>query len=170
LQLSELSDLAAESDEGKAGGGESGEVPSWNKGEFNLWAIIKETGVDDDGLLDFHDRYFGYDTYRDENLAVYEAMGNRSIFRLRSWNPFRWYSAMKGMASRLKAKKIATNYVGEGTVQGGVLVFDKEGNLAYAYEEKIGNELELDVLVAATRALKEGGGEDQEGGKASDEL
>jgi len=120
-----------------------------------LWGIIKETGVDDAGLTDFHTKYFHYDTYRDENLAVYAAMGNRRI-KLTTWNPITLFQGFRNMTKRLGDKKIPGNLAGEGLVQGGLLVFDSDGRLAYAYEEQIGSEIEMDVLLAATRALREG--------------
>jgi hypothetical protein len=95
--------------------------------EIPLWAIVKETGVDDDGLMVFHDKYFSKHTiYKDGDRAVYNAMGNRKI-GLTTWNPLRLYRGFKEMGGRLKKKDIDGNYVGEGLVQGGVLVFDKEG-------------------------------------------
>ena len=65
------------------------------------------------------------------------------------------------MNSRLKEKSIEGNLVGEGMIQGGILVFDKEGKIQYAYEEAIGDELDVDDIVAAIKAVR---------GEGSDEL
>jgi hypothetical protein len=98
------------------------------KEEIGLWAIIKETRVDDIGLTDFYNKFFSFPIYRDENLATYKAFGNRKI-ALSTWNPLRLYTGFKSMSGRLKEKKIEGNYVGEGLVQGGILIFDAKGKL-----------------------------------------
>ena len=70
--------------------------------------IIKEVSPDDDdslGVKEFHDKYFPYDLYRDEDLAFYKFLGKRSIFSLFSWNPFTWGSIFS-MSGRPGAKGI----------------------------------------------------------------
>lgn len=127
--------------------------PELNKQFFGVWTLIKETGVDDAGLMEFHNKYFKYDTYRDEELAIYKAMGNRKI-GLKTWNPFRLYRGFKDLSRRLKEKSIDGNLVGEGLIQGGVLIFDKSGKLCYAYEEDVGNEFDMKDIVDAALAVK----------------
>jgi hypothetical protein len=39
--------------------------------------------------------------------------------------------------------------IGEGLIQGGIVIFDNKGNARYAYEEIIGDELVIDDIVAA---------------------
>lgn len=160
-QLStELSLAAPSSDNEDAGTGSP----------FNLWAVIKETNVDNGGLLDFHENYFKYDTYRDENLELFRAMGNRKI-KLSTWNPLRLYRGFKRMSSRLSRKNIGGNLKGEGLIQGGVLVFDKDGNLAFAYEEEIGDELVIDDIRRAMLAIEgEKGGDGDTNTPDKDEL
>ena len=57
------------------------------------------------------------------------------------------------MGNRLSNKNIEGNYVGEGMIQGGILLFDSSGELRFAYEEQIGNELPMDDLQAAVDAI-----------------
>lgn len=117
-----------------------------------LWGVVKETGVDDEGLLEFYNKYFTFPLFLDQNLSIYQGMGNRKI-ALRTWNPLRLWRGFRSMGSRLKEKKIEGNLVGEGMIQGGILVFDKEGKIQYAYEEAIGDELDVNDIVAAIKAV-----------------
>lgn len=68
-----------------------------------LLGTVKETGVDDQGLLDFYQTYFDrHPMYMDEHWKLYEAMGGR---KLSLWGLFkatlvakpRWYR--KGIPS-----------------------------------------------------------------------
>jgi hypothetical protein len=138
--------------------------------KFGLWAIVKETSVDDQGLIDFYNKYFTFDIYRDEQLSVYSAMGNRSIFTIRTWNPVRWYRGFQDLSRRLKEKQIQGNLAGEGIIQGGVLIFDRAGTLRLAYEEEIGDELSVDDILAGLRALEQEGNQEGNPPTAQDEL
>lgn len=118
-----------------------------------MWGVVKETGVDDEGLASFHRDYFAYPLYRDDALNFYRALGQRklgvgSLFGM-LWNGSsikkRWQdSGVKG-----------ENMLGEGFKQGGVIVFGKDGTPKYAYEEITGTVVPTDGLVAAINALKE---------------
>lgn len=123
--------------------------------KFGLWGIVKETNVDDQGLLDFYQQYFTFDIYRDELLATYEAMGNRMI-RLTTWNPIRWYRGFWDLTSRLQQKNIKGNLKGEGMLQGGILFFDKAGVLQFAYEEEIGDEFDVEEILAVLKLMESG--------------
>ena len=118
-----------------------------------MWGIVKETNVDDAGLAEFHDDYFSFPLYRDVNLAVYQAMGNRRL-KLNTWNPIRWVRGYREMTARLKQKNISGNLKGEGMVQGGVLVFDKQGELRYAYNEETGSELNMEDMQDAIDSVR----------------
>ena len=123
---------------------------------FGLFGVIKETGVDDEGLAEFSE-FFPYPLYRDENIAFYKALGNRKLsFTL---NPFHIVGGMFTLASsvlRLKQRKIGGNMIGEGIRQGGVIMFDKDGKQMYAYEEETAKDLPLEDILAAVKAIKEG--------------
>ena len=72
-----------------------------------FWGTVKETGVDDAGLEEFHSQYFPFPLYLDEELKFYEAFGKGSIFAGMSlWNPIKIYRGMKEIGKRLKEKKI----------------------------------------------------------------
>lgn len=71
---------------------------------FGLWGLVKETGVDDEGLAEFQSGFFPHPLYRDESKVFYDALGNRKV-KLTTWNPFKLWSGMKQMGNRLKGKK-----------------------------------------------------------------
>ena len=107
--------------------------------------VVKETGVDDSGLLDFYGSYYKFNLYKDGAWKLYKAMGERKIS---------WTNLFKGiwkMRKRQSDKGISGNLVGEGWIQGGVLVFDSSGTLRYAYEEEFGDELCLKDIRNAIR-------------------
>lgn len=119
-----------------------------------MWGIVKEINVDDEGLAEFHHDYFSFPLYRDVNLSVYQALGNRRL-KLNTWNPIRMVRGYREMTARLKLKKISGNLKGEGMVQGGVLVFDKQGELQYAYNEETGSEVNMEDLQNAIDAVRQ---------------
>jgi hypothetical protein len=122
---------------------------------FNLFGIIKETGVDDEGLLEFHSQHYPKPLYRDEDLVFYkEFLGDRK-FGLRTFNPLRLYRGYKNMKGRLTEKGLEGNMIGEGLKLGGVVLFGKDGTPKYAYQEVSGMEMPVDDIAAAANAIKE---------------
>jgi hypothetical protein len=104
--------------------------------------VVKEIGVDDAGLKTFQKEYFNsWPIYLDEDLQLYKAMGNRSIFKVKTM--FKLISNMRKLSRRMSQKKIEGNLVGEGTIQGGILIFDGQGNLVHVQLEDITNELQM---------------------------
>lgn len=58
---------------------------SANLDGFGMFGLIKETGVDDEGLAEFNQKSFPFPLYRDADRAFYEALGNRKLSL--PWNP-----------------------------------------------------------------------------------
>lgn len=131
----------------------SAQVNAQDKQAVNFIGIIKETGVDDEGLMEFYQKYYTFPLFKDVDLKTYEAFGNRSIFKLRTWNPYRIWKGFKELGQRIKKKELEGNYAGEGLIQGGVLIFDRKGELQYAYEEKVGTELDMEEIGAALSGI-----------------
>jgi hypothetical protein len=117
-----------------------------------LMGVVKETGVDDVGLLEFYQKFFMFPIYQDSERKLYESFGNRKI-ALRTWNPIKIVKGYFELKGRIGEKQIQGNLVGEGMVQGGVMVFNKEGILHYAQQEEIGNELDMEAIRAAIDEL-----------------
>jgi hypothetical protein len=126
---------------------------------FGLMGVVKEVGVDDEGLAELYVDYFTHPLYHDEGRILYDALGGRAL-KLTTWNPFRWIRFILGMKGRHKAKaagnggKMVGNLIGEGMVQGGVVIFDQFGQAQYAYREETGDELPLEDIMAAAMAVK----------------
>lgn len=121
--------------------------------KFRLWGVVKETGVDDEGLSKFYNEYYTYPLYKDEKLVLYNDFFGKRRIGLTTWNPIALYRGYKEMNQRLQEKKLDGNMSGEGMIQGGLIIFDKDGNVRYAYEEIIGDELDIDDIVAALQEV-----------------
>jgi AhpC/TSA antioxidant enzyme len=119
-----------------------------------LWGTVKEVHVDDEGLLEFYREYFTFPLYHDVEQTLYNvALGRRTILSLSTWNPWRLYRGFQDLRQRLASKPIAGNLKGEGLIQGGLLMFDAQGQLRYALLEEIGNPLNLDDIRAALDSI-----------------
>lgn len=143
-QGKQLMDLAASSDKPLAG--------------FGLFGVVKETGVDDEGLVEFYEKSFTHPLYKDENLDFYEFYGKKKL-GLNTLNPFKLYKGYKSMTKRLNEKGLSGNFKGEGIVQGGIIVFGKDGKPKFAYREETGKEVPIDDIISAVNAVKTGNDE-----------
>ena len=121
---------------------------------FDLFGVVKEVGVDDEGLTAFYNDHFTYPLYKDDGLVFYNDFFGKRKIKLTTYNPFRLYRGYKDMTNRLKEKELEGNMVGEGLVQGGLIIFDTNGKAVYAYEEEIGSELKMEDIVAAVKAVQ----------------
>jgi hypothetical protein len=123
---------------------------------FGLFGVIKETGVDDVGLLEFATKFFTEPLYRDTELAFYRALGDRRLSLTGMlWGMFvSKRSEYKAMSKRLEDKEIEGNLKGEGLKQGGVIIFDKKGEPKYAYLEETGKDIVVADLVSAVQAVR----------------
>lgn len=119
-----------------------------------MFGVIKETAVDDEGLLEFS-TFFAETLYRDDDLVFYKALGGRklSIMGL-LWGVIWNRKETKAMSARLEAKELEGNMKGEGLKQGGFVIFDKEGDPKYSYLEETGKDIVVADLVSAVRAVR----------------
>jgi hypothetical protein len=127
---------------------------------FRIFGIVKETGVDDDGLHEFHDKYFGkFPMYCDKSYTFYQALGDSKSIEL----PSLWIllkSVLGGVWQRIQSKGITWNTKGEGITKGGLIIFDKKGKPRYAYQETLGHDLPVaDIVYALETIRKEEEGE-----------
>lgn len=122
---------------------------------FGLFGVVKETGVDDEGLAEFHKDFFPFPLYKDVDRVFYNDFFGGRTLRLTTWNPFKLYRGYKEMSQRLKDKNLQGNMTGEGLVQGGIIVFGKDGKAKYAYSEETGSEIPVEDLLAAVKSVRE---------------
>ena len=121
---------------------------------FGMFGVVKEIGVDDEGLTEFYKSHFTYPLYKDEDLVFYNDFFGKRKLKLTTYNPFKMYKGYKDMMQRVKGKKLEGNLVGEGMVQGGIIIFGTDGKAKYAYEEDVGKELAMEDIVAALKAVQ----------------
>ncbi len=121
---------------------------------FELFGTVKETGVDDKGLTEFYQKHFPYPLYKDEGLVFYNDFYGKRKVGLPSINPLKLYRGYKKMSNRMEEKGLSGNFKGEGSVQGGVIIFGTDGKPKYAYEEETGSEIPEDDIIASLNAVK----------------
>jgi len=61
---------------------------------FGIFGVVKEVGVDDEGLAEFESKFFPYPLYRDESQAFYNALGSRKL-KAKSWNLFKIWKGLR---------------------------------------------------------------------------
>ena len=114
-------------------------------------ATIKETGTNDKGLLEFYSDYFDrHSIYMDEKWELYHAMGGRKIsaFKLvqRLILAQRRYTKKKIWHSSGNANPKAAK---SNWMTGGVLVFNRKGEVTFVLEESVGKPFDMAMLEAA---------------------
>ena len=126
-------------------------ISEFSHHEVCAWAVVKEINVDDEGLLNLYQKHFNFPFFRDEKRALYGALGLRRI----SLFNFNLLLELRRLNKRCMDKCIEGNLIGKGAsmVLGGVIVFDRQGNIRYAYQEQIGVELPIDEIRAAIRQV-----------------
>ena len=116
-----------------------------------MMGIVKESGATeiDENLCVMYRDYFRFPIFQDEKWKVFYAMGGRKL------NMFKLIWLGVRSHKRYEAKGIAnTPFGGDLLMQGGLLIFDKSGQLKYCYEEHYGHELDLQKLRAAIQGAR----------------
>ena len=122
--------------------------------EIPIFGVVKEVGVDDAGLVEFQKDYFSFPLYRDQSYAFYQALGNRKAVGM-FLNPFSIALMAWDALQRLMRKKIGGNLKGEGLVQGGIIIFDRQGMPIAMYQEETGADLPVADLALALKQIRE---------------
>jgi hypothetical protein len=119
------------------------------------WAVIKETGVDDTGLLSLYRNHFPFSFYRDTNLCLYKALGDRRV------TVTDMATKLLPAIRRVRRKGLTGSMVGlgAGMILGGIVIFDQQGLIQYAHAEKAGLELPLAEIRRALQRVIDPAGE-----------
>jgi hypothetical protein len=124
--------------------------------DFGIWAVVKETGVDDMGVIQFQQDYFPYPLYCDKSYDFYQALGDRKVtLQQFAFHPMALLDVFCNAFTRLRDKGVDGNFVGEGITQGGIIFFDVDGNPVYAYEEQTGSDVPIRDVVAVIHKMRE---------------
>ena len=121
---------------------------------FQIFGVVKEIGVDDEGLVEFSSEYFGnFPLYCDKSYSFYDALGGG---RKPGVVPSLWnlLTAFFESWKRVKAKGIRWNNKGEGIVKGGIIIFDKRGKPRYAYREQTGTDVPVQDIALALESVR----------------
>ena len=122
---------------------------------FRLCSVVKEAGVDDEGLNEFVTEYFNYDTYKDQALTFYHALGSGEY----STNPFAMFAIFRVLKKRSKEQPDVKGNLkgGEGNLQGGWILFDKEGIPKAAFQENVKIRVPIDDILKEVKLMRDGG-------------
>lgn len=121
---------------------------------FRVIGIVKETGIDDEGLVDFHDKFFRFPLYRDQSFAFYHALGDRKVGLGVLFNPLSLIYALCDAYQRITSKNISGNMKGEGLIQGGLIVFSSDGVAKLMYQEQTGLDLPVTDICGALEHIR----------------
>ena len=117
-----------------------------------MMGTVKERGVAaiDENLCTMYKDYFRFPIFQDEKWNTYYAMGGRkmTVFQLVMGH-------LKANKRYMKKNVENTPFGGDLLMQGGLLIFNKRGQLKYCYEENYGEELDTNKLRAAIKAIRE---------------
>jgi hypothetical protein len=120
---------------------------------IRIFGVVKET-VDPIGLMEFHNTYFPYPLYCDKSYSFYQALGDRRIRLSGLLHTFSLVSLLCDAYHRMSEKHVKGNLKGEGIVQGGIIIFDKNGKPFAMSPEETGKDLRVKNILAALQALR----------------
>jgi len=73
---------------------------------FHVRSIVKETGIDDQGLNEFVTEYFPHSTYKDQARTFYDALGSGKMSI--GFNPLAMVQLIKDSMKRMKELDVKT--------------------------------------------------------------
>ena len=121
---------------------------------FDIFGVVKET-VDECGLLEFSSTYFrSYPLFVDKSYCFYQALGDRKVGFGSLLNPIALVGILCDAVTRLSKKSISGNVMGEGIVQGGLIVFGPDRQPVAMYPEETGQDLRIADLAAALQVIR----------------
>ena len=117
--------------------------------KLNVVAAVKETGVDDEALLEFYQDYWHHPIYKDSKWKIFHAMGGRKL------SLFTVLKHSRALFKRIKTKGIASKVrQGDFWTKGGVMIFNRKGDLKYTQYEHFGKEWDMDAIQEAIHDIR----------------
>ena len=104
-----------------------------------------------DRKLTYQDYFNSYPVFKDEKWELFKAMGGKTIkfgsLLKAAWGLIKRLSK-EGIHDSAKfwTRSLAKSYNEGGWMTGGLLVFDKRGELVYVLEENLGTPLDMELL------------------------
>jgi len=127
-----------------------------NAGEFqgfHVRSIVKETGIDDQGLNEFVTEYFPYSTYKDQARTFYDALGSGKMSI--GFNPLAMVRLITDSMTRMKELDVKTyNAKGEGFLQGGWILFDPSGTPRAAFQENAKKRVPINDILEEVQFMR----------------
>lgn len=118
---------------------------------MTLIGVVKQVGVEDKALADFHSNFFRKNKlFLDKQWSIYKALGSRKIsfftIAIGLLKSFRRHLA-KGVSFAIPR--------GDVTLQGGILIFDRIGDLRFVIPEEYGKELNIAAIKEVIDDIRE---------------
>lgn len=103
------------------------------------------------GIEDFQKIYFdNHPIFLDPDLEFFKRLGYRSVLNQKwsSWNPFTLWNSFRNNQRRISSKRITGNFVGEGLIQGGIILLLPGRGVKFIYHEVTGMEIPRESILA----------------------
>ncbi|CAB9510638.1 family with sequence similarity 213, member [Seminavis robusta] len=118
--------------------------------KISVVAAVKETGVDDEALMEFYEDYFHHPIYKDAEWKIFRAMGGKKV------SPFTILKRGASLFRRTKTKGIESKVTSgvDFWTKGGVLIFNRKGELKYTQYERFGKEFDMEAIRDAIQDIR----------------
>lgn len=121
---------------------------------FHLRSIVKETGIDDEGLKEFITEYFPYASYKDQERVFYKNLGSGTMSL--GFNPMNMVKLIMNSKNMMKDFKVTSwNTKGEGLLQGGWILFDTDGTPRAAFQEDAKKRIPIDKIIEEVNKISD---------------
>jgi hypothetical protein len=115
----------------------------------SLIGVIKPEAVPEAQLMEFYSDYFPFPLYQDDDWQTFQALGSKKV------SVWSMISNAPKLAKRFHKKKIQNiPFGGDLYTRGGLLIFDREQRLRFAYYEKYGDLLDIEAVEWAIEEAK----------------
>lgn len=120
---------------------------------FAVRSIVKETGIDDEGLNEFATEYFPFPTYKDQALTFYHSLGSGKVSI--GFNPLSMIRWIRDSIKKTTDLDVKTwNTKGEGFLQGGWILFDPNGIPQAAFQENAKKRVPIDDILKEVQSMR----------------